>query len=509
MIMPSILLIDDDDDVLQVIGERCRQMGLHVRCARNLLTAVALVERQVPDLMCVDVRLPTGNGLSFCETLTDGLGVTHIPTIALTGLSDAATIQACRRVGARHVLKRPDVWTELRPLIERLLHREDADAEHLQSAAERSSGQGVVSPDQTSTSHQVQAPSTRTIVVADDDADMVDLLTDRFTRLGCQVIGVGSAFEALDATRRTRPDMVCIDVNMPAGNGLSVCEMMASDERLRGTPTVVLTGKTDRETVARCHDLMVYYVEKGGDIWSRIEPLARELLELGEERPAAQPAGSPRQDMHCAAPSDRDARPVAKPREAAVTPVAPITQAALEATSSPSDRSGPADETLLEAVFAMLGGHGEDEWGGSPDDDQDATTAAKDSADEPPWVLCIDDDPDFSMALKCRLESCGVAVIRAYGGMEGYRLAFTRPASAILLDYNLPDGQGDYILGRLQDNPVTQSIPVILVTGMSDPTLRRRMLNMGAKAFFTKPVDFPRLRDALAQHIGILAAPVG
>ena len=81
-------------------------------------------------------------------------------------------------------------------------------------------------------------------------------------------------------------------------------------------------------------------------------------------------------------------------------------------------------------------------------------------------MLCIDDDADFSDALKIRLEDHGVAVIRAHTGMEGYRLAFTTPASAILLDFNMPDGQGDYILGRLKDNPVTRDIPVVVITGV-------------------------------------------
>jgi response regulator RpfG family c-di-GMP phosphodiesterase len=92
--------------------------------------------------------------------------------------------------------------------------------------------------------------------------------------------------------------------------------------------------------------------------------------------------------------------------------------------------------------------------------------------------------------------------------MEGYRLAFTNPASAILLDYNMPNGQGDYVLGRLRDNPVTKNIPVIVVTGVRDKSLERKMYGLGAKAYLTKPVPFETLRDELAKHIEILAVPV-
>jgi len=126
-----------------------------------------------------------------------------------------------------------------------------------------------------------------------------------------------------------------------------------------------------------------------------------------------------------------------------------------------------------------------------------------------PWVLCIDDDPDYSRALKLRLESHGVAVVRAYDGVAGFHSAFCNSASAILLDYHLPNAQGDYVLGRLKDTAITRDIPVIVVTGMSDRAIERKMLNLGAEVVLTKPVEFATLRRELARHINILrdAAP--
>ncbi len=129
---------------------------------------------------------------------------------------------------------------------------------------------------------------------------------------------------------------------------------------------------------------------------------------------------------------------------------------------------------------------------------------------EPPWALCIDDDADYSLALKLRLESHGVAVVRAFDGMDGYRCAFSRPADVILLDYELPNGQGDYVLRRLQDNPVTKSLPVIMISGHRDQALERRMMNLGAVKFLHKPLDFAELLAELGKHIEVVSryAPV-
>ena len=126
-----------------------------------------------------------------------------------------------------------------------------------------------------------------------------------------------------------------------------------------------------------------------------------------------------------------------------------------------------------------------------------------------PWVLCVDDDPDFAATLKLRLEQHGVDVLHAFAGMEGYRFAFTHGAQAIILDQEMPDCDGDYILRRLKENPVTEDIPVIVLTGTKDQALARRMYNLGAARFLTKPVDWDDLWAELRPFVQLEPEPAG
>lgn len=123
-----------------------------------------------------------------------------------------------------------------------------------------------------------------------------------------------------------------------------------------------------------------------------------------------------------------------------------------------------------------------------------------------PWVLHIEDDAEFSQTVKTRLEHHGVAVVRAFDGRDGYRTAFLRPADAILLDVELPNGAGDYVLERLKSHPATRDIPVIVITGVQDRSKYRQMMQLGAAAYFTKPLEFPDLHAELRRHIDILPA---
>ena len=470
MTKTSILIIDDDDDFLRALTQRCESIGLEVEPTHNLLTATLKTAKHVPDIICVDVQMPTGNGLSYCEALAADPHSSHVAKVVLTGQTDLETRKACKRLGAHYVEKTVDYWSQLGPLLRRLstdtlaegqaprsdtlLHESPTDLVRLESRAEIPGHAGP--------------QTTKQILVADDDEDMVRMLTKRCALMGCSVIGVNNAFDAINEIRHRRPDMVCLDVGMPGGDGLSVCEMMAGDERLRQIPVIILTGRSDEATIRRCHDLLVYYVEKSTHTWERVEPLVRELLHLDE------PINT--------------------------TNLAPIgaidTVATGLATGDEHDH-----ENLADAVFSVLGAGRSEKW---EDLISDKIPPVSSGQEDIPWVLCIDDDADFADTLKIRLEDHGVAVIRAHTGMEGYRLAFTTPASAILLDFNMPDGQGDYILGRLKDNPVTRDVPVVIITGTRDKVLERRMLAMGATAFFVKPVSFDQLREHLSKYIDIL-----
>ncbi len=132
----------------------------------------------------------------------------------------------------------------------------------------------------------------RRVLLADDDRDLLEFLALRFQSLVLDVAVADNALEALNQIQGIPPDVMCLDVNMPAGNGLSVAEMVLSEPAWSHIPIIVLTGRDDSEIIRRCHDMCVYYVIKGGDVWPRIGPLVCELLHIE----AHGPLGNPKHD---------------------------------------------------------------------------------------------------------------------------------------------------------------------------------------------------------------------
>lgn len=118
------------------------------------------------------------------------------------------------------------------------------------------------------------------VLIADDDDDIRSILAWRCRQHGLEVHTAHNALEAIKKVDELTPDLVCLDVQMPAGNGLSVCEMMAEDPGWKQIPVIILTGKCDENTVRKCNDLCAYYVPKCPGLWDRVGPLVVELLRI-------------------------------------------------------------------------------------------------------------------------------------------------------------------------------------------------------------------------------------
>src|SRR4029078_6960199 len=130
--------------------------------------------------------------------------------------------------------------------------------------------------------------SKKTILIADDDPALVDVVSKRCEALGLNVKRAYNSFNALAVIRGEKPDLVVCDVNMPDGNGLAACEILSTNSKWSWIPVIVFTGCEDACTVEKCREWGAYYVLKAQNVWQRLEPLIRELLEIdGEPTPSA------------------------------------------------------------------------------------------------------------------------------------------------------------------------------------------------------------------------------
>ena len=114
-------------------------------------------------------------------------------------------------------------------------------------------------------------------------------------------------------------------------------------------------------------------------------------------------------------------------------------------------------------------------------------------------ALCIDDDPAISEGLSRNFRKEGINTLRAYHGMQGYWFACTSSPDVIILDLQMPHGNGQEVIESLKQNISTRQIPIIVLSGLRDPGLEEQIIELGADRFLSKPAHFDTIFHAVCE----------
>ena len=105
MTRKTILIVDDDRDLLLGLGIRLRSSGYHVIISLDAVGAVSVARRQEPDLILLDLGLPGSDGFAVLERL-QRIGLSHVPVIVLTARERSYEERALR-AGAVAFFQKP------------------------------------------------------------------------------------------------------------------------------------------------------------------------------------------------------------------------------------------------------------------------------------------------------------------------------------------------------------------------------------------------------------------
>lgn len=126
-------------------------------------------------------------------------------------------------------------------------------------------------------------------------------------------------------------------------------------------------------------------------------------------------------------------------------------------------------------------------------------------------ILLVDDEDDIREVAGISLETVGGwRVSKAASGTEGIAKALADRPDAILLDVMMPDIDGPTTFGRLQAEPATREIPVILLTAKAQGADLQRFRELGVAGVLTKPFDPMALPGLIAELLDqVEDAPLG
>jgi putative two-component system response regulator len=121
-----------------------------------------------------------------------------------------------------------------------------------------------------------------------------------------------------------------------------------------------------------------------------------------------------------------------------------------------------------------------------------------------PRLLLADDEPANLQVLRLILQN-DYQLAFARDGEKALALALQEPPDLVLLDVMMPGLTGLEVCRQLKANPLTQHVPVIFVTTLSDPQHEAEGFAAGAVDYIAKPVSGPIVQARVRNHLSLVA----
>jgi len=204
----TVLVVDDDPVVHDVLSATLLREGYKVLHAADGEQAVAIMRKTPPDIVTLDVMMPNVDGWSVLGIMKSDPALQHIPVIMLTIVDDR---NLGFSLGASEFMTKPIDRARLVALIQRFAHAHG----------------GAV------------------VLIVDDDEDVRTIVRQSVEGVGMKAAEAFNGGRALEWLKRNpRPALILLDLMMPEVDGFEFLTRLHADEDLRDIPVVVLTAKT-------------------------------------------------------------------------------------------------------------------------------------------------------------------------------------------------------------------------------------------------------------------------
>lgn len=132
----------------------------------------------------------------------------------------------------------------------------------------------------------------KTVLIVEDEEDILALVHYNLSRDGYRVVTATSGEEGVQVARETQPDLVILDLMLPGMNGLEVCKTLKSDPALRDIPVIMLTAKGEESDIVAGLEIGASdYVTKPFSTKVLLARVAAVLRRYGDHESESEPDG--------------------------------------------------------------------------------------------------------------------------------------------------------------------------------------------------------------------------
>ena len=243
----KILVIDDDPKIVQALQIRLKSAGYEVLTAADGVYGLHLAREGKPDLVILDIMMPVGGGFSVAHRLREQ--ALEVPVIFITASKQAGLREMANHLGTVGFLEKPYEQEELLAAVAKALRtkpaspagRPDTSTPQVTAGVRATAAGNSLASHPDSPQRPPRITGKNKILIVEDDRKIAMALTLRLRAGGQEVLLAYDAVTGLDSAIKNQPDLVLLDIGLPAGSGLLVAEMIKTLVPKR-TPIIFLTA---------------------------------------------------------------------------------------------------------------------------------------------------------------------------------------------------------------------------------------------------------------------------
>jgi DNA-binding response OmpR family regulator len=206
----KILVVEDDTKAAKALSLRLRSSGYDVLIANDGNEGLILAKSYAPDLVMTDIWMPVGMGFALAYRLREF--ARDLPILFVTGSRRPGVEQAVKNFGSARLMEKPYTPKELFAVVAEMLG-EVTPAKLIQPRP--------LPRCKTEAPHNGDG---KKILIVEDDRKIGISLSLRLKSAGYETLLAQDALMGLSMAVKSRPDLLILDISMPAGDGFQVAE---------------------------------------------------------------------------------------------------------------------------------------------------------------------------------------------------------------------------------------------------------------------------------------------